>query len=120
MSEGPLPTLYGIPNCDQVKKARTWLDAHGIAYRFHDFKKEGLAPAVLNQWLAQVNWESLLNRRGTTWRALPDARKAAIATAPAAAQLMLESLSVVKRPVRQVGRLVTVGFDAGLYQSLLA
>ena len=81
-------TLYGIPNCDTVKKARTWLDQNDIAYTFHDFKKAGLTAALVDGWLKQVEWDVLLNRKGTTWRALPDERKTAVNDAASAAALM--------------------------------
>ncbi|MFC3108872.1 ArsC family reductase [Undibacterium arcticum] len=92
-------TLYGIPNCDQVKKARTWLDAHGKPYAFHDFKKAGINRSMIDGWLSDLAWDVLLNRKGTTWRALPDERKAVAVDAVGAAALMLESPSIVKRPV---------------------
>lgn len=111
-------TLYGIPNCDQVKKARAWLDARGIAYAFHDFKKAGIDRALIDTWLRDVAWDVLLNRKGTTWRALPDERKAAIVDAAAAASLMLESPSIVKRPVLHAGGVTHVGFSDALYARL--
>lgn len=92
-------TLYGIPNCDQVKKARDWLTAHGKPYAFHDFKKAGIERSMIDGWLLDLAWEVLLNRKGTTWRALPDARKALAIDAAGAATLMLEAPSIVKRPV---------------------
>jgi arsenate reductase len=109
-------TLYGIPNCDTVKKARTWLDDHGREFQFHDFKKAGLTPAIVQSWLKQVDWEVLVNRKGTTWRALPDERKAAIIDAESATALMLESPSVIKRPVMVSGASVHVGFSDDSYQ----
>jgi arsenate reductase len=111
-------TLYGIPNCDTVKKARAWLDAHGVAYTFHDFKKAGIEHAMVESWLRDVPWEVLVNRKGTTWRALPDARKAAIIDAASATALMLESSSVVKRPVLQFAGRTHVGFSTQLYEEL--
>ena len=98
-------TLYGIPNCDTVKKARTWLDQNGIAYTFHDFKKAGLTPV-------------LVNRKGTTWRALPDERKASTADAKSAAALMLEAPSVIKRPVLDCNGMTHVGFSDANYQQI--
>ncbi|KQM69038.1 Spx/MgsR family RNA polymerase-binding regulatory protein [Xylophilus sp. Leaf220] len=105
--------LYGIPNCDTVKKARAWLSDHGVAYRFHDFKKDGVPEAALDRWRAAVGDELLLNRRGTTWRGLDPAAQAAAGTEAGARSLMLSHASVVKRPVVEWpdGR-VTVGFDA--------
>ncbi|MBS0307523.1 MAG: ArsC family reductase, partial [Proteobacteria bacterium] len=103
-------TLYGIPNCDQVKKARAWLNDHAVDYDFHDFKKSGVAPDLLKTWLQDVDWEVLLNRKGTTWRGLDDSRKAAITDAASAAVLMQESPSVIKRPVLHVDGTTHVGF----------
>lgn len=111
-------TLYGIPNCDQVKKARAWLDEHDRPYHFHDFKKAGITPALIEGWLQQIDWEILLNRKGTTWRALPDERKAAIVDAGSATALMLESPSIVKRPVLVSDAVVHVGFNDAAYQQL--
>lgn len=111
-------TLYGIPNCDQVKKARTWLDAHGHSYMFHDFKKAGITPALIEDWLQHLDWEVLLNRKGNTWRALPDARKTCILDRHSAAALMLESPSIVKRPVLDTGGGIHVGFSDNTYQQI--
>lgn len=96
--------LYGIPNCDQVKKARDWLQAHDQPYVFHDFKKAGITASMIERWLQDLPWDVLINRKGTTWRALPDARKAAITDAQQAIALMLEAPSVIKRPVLQTGQ----------------
>ena len=111
-------TLFGIPNCDTVKKARTWLDDNGIAYRFHDFKKAGLTPDLVNVWLKQVEWDVLVNRKGTTWRGLSDERKAAVADARSAAALMLEAPSVIKRPVLDFNGTTHVGFSDTNYQQI--
>ncbi|MDB5728113.1 MAG: ArsC family reductase [Noviherbaspirillum sp.] len=111
-------TLHGIPNCDQVKKARTWLDAHGVAYTFHDFKKAGLTREMIGRWLADTAWDVLVNRKGTTWRALPDERKAAISDAASATQLMLEAPSIIKRPVLTGAGATQVGFSDALYQQI--
>lgn len=116
----PSVTLYGISNCDQVKKARAWLTAHAVPVAFHDVKKSGITPELINSWLAQHGWEALLNRRGTTWRSLPDARKAAINNAESAVALMLENASIIRRPILVTGGRVTIGFDETLYQSLFA
>jgi len=110
--------LYGIPNCDTVKKARAWLGAHGIEHAFHDVKKAGVTPALLDAWLAQVHWSVLVNRKGTTWRALSDERRAAICDAASAATLMLASPSVIKRPVLAVDGHTHVGFSDALYQQI--
>lgn len=111
-------TLYGIPNCDTVKKARTWLESNGIDYKFHDFKKAGLTSALVGEWLKQVQWDVLVNRKGTTWRALPDERKAAVADAKSATELMLESPSVIKRPVLHCNGSTYVGFSDANYQQI--
>ena len=107
-------TLYGIPNCDTVKKARAWLTDHGVNHQFHDFKKQGVPPEHLTAWIAAVGWEKLLNRKGTTLRKLDEATQAAVCDATSASQLMLSQPSVIKRPVvAWVGQHdVTVGFDA--------
>lgn len=112
-------TLHGIPNCDTVKKARTWLDTHGHAYAFHDFKKAGLDQATVDAWLKQVPWETLVNKKGTTWRGLPDDVKASVVDAGSATALMLENTSVIKRPVLCVNNHVLVGFDPALYEKTL-
>lgn len=108
-----LPVVYGIPNCDSVKRARAWLMAQGVAHQFHDFKKAGLLPALLQAWVDQLGWEVLLNRRGTTWRQLPAAQQQAVSDAASAQALMLAHSSVIKRPVvAWGGGGLTVGFDA--------
>jgi arsenate reductase len=111
-------TLYGIPNCDQVKKARTWLDDHAIAYVFHDFKKSGVNPDLVQSWLPEVAWDVLLNRKGTTWRALSEQRKAAVTDAVSATALMIESPSIIKRPVLSTAQGTHVGFSEEIYQRL--
>ncbi len=102
-------TLYGIPNCDTVKKARAWLDARGVAYAFHDYKKAGVDAAALERWIDAVGWEPLLNRAGTTFRKLSDAEKADIDRAKAIA-LMRANPSVIKRPVVEGTGPLLVGF----------
>ncbi|MDK8464964.1 ArsC family reductase [Marinobacter sp. SS13-12] len=104
--------LYGIRNCDTVKKARKWLDDAGIDYEFHDFKKDGLDADRLSQWEQSAGWEVLLNRRGTTWRKLPDEVRDNI-SAQSAHRLMLDNPSIIKRPVVEHGNTVSVGFNAG-------
>ncbi|OJS99929.1 ArsC family reductase [Marinobacter nauticus] len=103
--------LYGIKNCDTVKKARKWLDDNGIAYEFQDFKKDGLTSEKLSQWEQAIGWETLINKRGTTWRKLPDELRDTI-NAQNAHQIMLENTSIIKRPVVERGDEVTVGFNA--------
>jgi Spx/MgsR family transcriptional regulator len=110
--------LYGIPNCDTVKKARGWLDAQGIAYAFHDYKKQGADPAKLKEWVAAKGWETVLNRRGTTFRALPEGDKADIDAAKAVT-LMQQHPSTIKRPVVEHGGGLLVGFDAAEWTEAL-
>lgn len=110
-------TLYGIANCDTVKKARTWLDTHGVTFAFHDYKKVGVDEQALDGWIAQVGWEPLLNRAGTTFRKLPDADKAEI-DAGKARGLMIAHPSMIKRPVLVDGDRVEVGFKPERYAAL--
>ena len=111
-------TIYGIPNCDQVKKARTWLDARKVAYAFHNFKKQGLRREIATSWLDQAGAEVLINRKGSTWRALDEARKALVDKASGAVALMLENPSIVKRPVLDIDGAITTGFNADHYNRL--
>jgi len=105
-------TLYGIPNCDTVKKARAWLAGQGVAVVFHDFKKQGVPADRLAAWAQALGWQVLVNRQGTTWRKLDDATKAGVNDAASAKALMLSSPSVIKRPVvEQGGQVLSVGFD---------
>lgn len=104
-------SFYGIPNCDTVKKARAWLDTNGIAYAFHDYKKEGADPARLAKWAETVGWEKLINRAGTTFRKLDEADKADIDQAKAL-RLMAANPSIIKRPVVEYRGGVLVGFKA--------
>ncbi len=111
--------LYGIPNCNTVKKARDWLTLHDIAVEFHDFKKHGLDATIAQSWLQQTDWTKLINRSGLTWRGLPEQRKQEIQDATSALELMLEKTSVIKRPVlEQNGKLLHVGFDAATYSEI--
>lgn len=104
--------VYGIPNCNTVKKARVWLDEHGVTYTFHDYKKQGVPADRLEAWITAVGWERLVNRQGTTWRKLDAATQAAVVDAASAKALMLSQASVIKRPViEQDGAVVSVGFD---------
>lgn len=112
-------TLYGIPNCDTVKKARVWLAEQQRDFTFHDFKKQGLNADIVNGWLQSLEWEVLVNKKGTTWRGLPDQRKAAVTDAASATALMLEFPSVIKRPVLAgVGDACHVGFSAAAYDRI--
>lgn len=110
--------LYGIPNCDTVKKARSWLAERGIEMPFHDFKKAGVSEALLQGWVQQAGWEKLLNRQGTTWRKLPDDVKQKTDNPAAALALMLATPSIIKRPVLELEGRVYVGFDADTYAQL--
>lgn len=112
-------TLHGIKACDTMKKARDWLDGHGVAYRFHDYKAVGVDTATLQGWAGKVGWEVLLNRAGTTFRKLPDADKAGIDEARAIA-LMVAQPSMIKRPVLDVDGELTVGFRPEVYAKLFA
>ena len=104
--------VYGIPNCNTVKKARTWLDEQGQPFAFHDYKKQGVPADRLDDWIKQVGWEVLVNRQGTTWRQLDDVTKAGVVDAASARALMLDKASVIKRPVvEQTGQVLVVGFD---------
>lgn len=118
-SETPMK-LYGIPNCNTVKKARAWLDQHGISYEFHDFKKQGIDAATLGSWLNQIPWEKLVNRAGLTWRGLSDETKSLVIDNASAIQLMMEKTSVIKRPVLvKDGKILCLGFDEATYGKLL-
>ena len=112
-------TIYGIKNCDTMKKARAWLDEHGIAYTFHDYKVQGIDRSRLEGWARDVRWETLLNRAGTTFRKLPDADKADLSKQRAIA-LMLAQPSVIKRPVLDIGGRLLVGFKPDLYAEAFA
>ena len=107
-------TIYGIKNCDTMKKARAWLDAQGLAYAFHDYKTAGIERGRLESWAGKVGWEALLNRTGTTFRKLPDADKAGLSEAKAIA-LMLAQPSMIKRPVMEAGGRTVVGFKPEVY-----
>jgi Spx/MgsR family transcriptional regulator len=108
--------LYGIKNCDTMKKARAWLDRHGVAYSFHDYKTAGIDRNRLQRWAREAGWERLLNRSGTTFRKLPDAEKAGLSETKALA-LMLAQPSMIKRPVLETGNKLLVGFAPELYEA---
>lgn len=110
--------FYGIPNCDTVKKARAWLDAKGVAYTFHDYKKEGADPAKLRQWIAEKGWETVLNRRGTAFRKLNPAQTANLDAAKAV-PLMQAAPSTIKRPVVEYPGGLLVGFDPAEWAAAL-
>ena len=110
-----MTTIFGIPNCDTMKKARTWLEAHKVAHTFHDYKKAGIEKAVLEGWAKKVGWEVLLNRAGTTFKKLPDADKDGL-TEKKAIALMLAQPSMIKRPVLEKGAKLLVGFKPEFYE----
>jgi len=112
-----MTTLYGIPNCDTMKKARKWLNDNGIEYRFHDYKKQGLDETLLRAWIDEIGWEALLNRRGTTWRKLPQAVRDGI-NKESAIRVMLENPSIIRRPVLESEEQRHVGFSEQAYQEL--
>ena len=112
-------TLYGIPNCDTVKKARSYLEARGLSYHFHDYKEAGVTAADLERWSEVVGWERLLNKAGTTFKKLPDADKADIDAAKAIA-LMVANPSMIKRPVVEGGKTLLVGFAPAVYDAELS
>lgn len=108
-------TIYGIRNCDTMKKARAWLDARGVDYDFHDYKARGIDAAHVERWCREVGWETLLNRAGTTFRKLPDADKTGLDQGKAV-ELMLAQPSMIKRPVLEIGSRVVVGFKPEVYE----
>ena len=110
-------TLYGIPACDTVRKARAWLDAQGVPYRFHDYKKEGVDPAMLGRAVAHLGWEKVLNRQGTTFRKLPEAERAELDQDRAMA-IMQANPSAIKRPLLEHGDVIEAGFSPDRYAQL--
>lgn len=116
-------TLFGIPNCDTVKRARTWLADKDVTYRFHDFKKDGVPEDLLDQWLEAPGWEALVNRRGTTWRRLDDTTRATVVDAASAKAALLANASLIRQPVVVWGSGAggtTVGFEAAQWQQRVA
>jgi len=112
--------VYGIANCDSVKKVRRWLDEHQVAYRFHDYRKLGVPEALLRQWVATSGWQTLLNRRGTTWRALDESIRAGVIDAETAINVMLANASTIRRPVVCFGKQIIVGVDTAALALLAA
>jgi arsenate reductase len=110
--------VYGIPNCDTVKKATVWLKNKGIAYKFHDYKKLGISEAKLEEWLTQVPYDKLVNRAGTTFKKLTDEEKAKITDNASAIALMLEKTSVIKRPIVESDKILAVGFKVEEYDTV--
>ena len=114
-----MTTIYGITNCETMKKARAWLDTHRVAYQFHDYKSAGIDKKRLEGWAKSVGWETLLNRAGTTFKKLPENQKEGLTAAKAIA-LMLEQPSMIKRPVLDVGGKLLVGFKPEIYANALS
>ncbi|MBK0468825.1 ArsC family reductase [Klebsiella aerogenes] len=113
-------TMYGIKNCDTIKKARRWLETHQIDYRFHDYRVDGLDRELLNTFIAELGWEALLNTRGTTWRKLDESVRAGIDNADAAAALMLEMPAIIKRPLLCApGKPMLLGFSEANYEKFI-
>lgn len=115
-------TLYGIPNCDTVKKARVWLDENKIAFTFHNFKKDGLTSNIVEEWLTKLDLDTIINRKGTTWRALTEEQKQSANETPSAIALILEFPSIIKRPVLTIQSQKevhsSVGFKPELFTSI--
>lgn len=112
----PTMIVYGIKNCNTVKTALDWLKNHKIEFEFHDYKSKGITEAKLKEWSKQIGWESLVNKRGTTWRQLDEALQRKITNEAAAIALMKEKTSVIKRPlIEKEGKLLTIGFDEVVY-----
>jgi len=110
-------TLYGIKNCDTIKKARRWLEEHNLDYRFHDYRTDGLDAELMHTFIQALGWEALLNTRGTTWRKLEEDKRAAINNAESAAALMLEMPAIIKRPLLWApGQPMLLGFSESSYQ----
>ena len=112
-----MKTLYGISNCDTIKKARKWLEANDVDYQFHDYRKDGLETKQLKQWTKELGWEALLNRRGTTWRKLPESERENV-NEKSAISLMLEYPAMIKRPLLDTGKTRIVGFKEQEYSDL--
>ena len=110
--------LYGIKNCDTVKKARTWLDTNGIGYQFHDYRADGLTPEQLQQFASELGWNAILNRSSTSWRQLSPEQQGDLTEAKAL-QLMLETPTLIKRPILNTGSKLLLGFKSDTYQSLI-
>ena len=112
-------TLYGIPNCGTIKKARAWLDEHRITYRFHDYKRDGLEEALLRSWIAEFGWEALINRRGQMWRKLDPALRDGMDEA-SAIRVMLATPSIIRRPLLDTGERRHLGFSEAEYAEIFA
>ncbi|MCA6379750.1 MAG: ArsC family reductase [Cytophagales bacterium] len=113
-------TVYGIKNCNTVKSAIDWLNKNKVEFEFHDYKKSGITAEKLSAWSKQVGWENLVNKRGTTWRQLPEADQKKVTHEKAAIALMLEKTSVIKRPlIEEKGKVILLGFDGDMYKKVL-
>ena len=112
-------TLYGISSCDRIRKAKTWLENHRIEFEFHDYRKQGLEPQLLQSMISALGWEVMLNRRGTTWRTLPDTVKDQIDQA-SAMRLMLDNPAIIKRPILATQNRLHVGFSDRQYQEIFS
>jgi arsenate reductase len=113
-------TVYGIKNCNTVKSALDWLKKKNVSFEFHDYKTKGINDTKLKEWSKQVGWESLVNKKGTTWRQLDDATKSKVTNEAAAIELMKEKTSVIKRPIiEENGKVITLGFDEETYKKLI-
>ena len=111
-------TLYGISNCDTVKKAQKWLDANNVSYTFHDFRKDGIEETQVSQWLDTLGWEKVVNKRSTTWRGLSDDKKANMDAELALSEIMVQP-TLIKRPVLDDGQSIMIGFSDKQYQALV-
>jgi Spx/MgsR family transcriptional regulator len=112
--------VYAIPNCNTVKKALDWLNAHKVAYEFHDYKKKGITATQLTSWSKQIGWEALINKKGATWRQLPKETQESITSQKAAINLMIEKTSIIRRPlIEEDGKILTLGFDENEYKKAL-
>ena len=109
--------LYGISNCDTIKKAKNWLELNNIDYKFHDFRKQGLEPEIIQSWLTQIAWDKLLNKRSTTWRNLELEVQQSV-NAENIIQLLVENPTLIKRPVLKVNGIINIGFNADTYQGI--
>jgi arsenate reductase len=110
--------VYGIDNCDQVRRARAWLRSEGVAFRFHDFRADGLDATLLARWMGHLPWDALLNKRGLSWRQLDPVRRASVVDQASASELMLASPTLIKRPVLETGDRIVVGFSEPIYLNL--
>jgi Spx/MgsR family transcriptional regulator len=109
--------IYGISNCDAVKKAKVWLDSQNIDYRFHDFRKDGIDSDIINGWLKTISWDKILNKRSTTWRTLDSSTQQAVNEANVV-DLLVKNPTLIKRPVVDVNDIITIGFNSDTYQGI--